>query len=99
MLIGLEPHIYPTVPNLDNMTVSLVEVIIFRGVTQSSKIQDGSCWRQPLRNHYPAWQAVKRGKGNDCTREKEPEHVVNIGCHDGGPERVKSHNSLAGQTT
>ena len=66
----------------------LVEVIIFR-VTQSLKSQDGGCWRQPLRNHYPPWQAVKQGKGSAFKREKEPEHAVNIRCHDGGPERVE----------
>ena len=93
---GLKTHI-PAFPTQTNMTVPLVQVIIFRGVTQSLKFQDGSCWRQPLKNQQRAWPAVERGKGNASTRQKEPEHVVNIGCHDGGPERVKCHNSLAGQ--
>ena len=33
-----------------------------------------------LRNQWAAWQAVKRGKGNAYTQEKEPN--VKIGCHD-----------------
>ena len=42
---------------------------------------------------------LKGEKETPALGKKKSEHVVNIGCHDGGPERVKGHNSLAGQTT